>query len=322
MTSQPLTDRVHATPARTQRRERLSPRAREEIAGWLWTSPWLLGFFLFVFGPMVASLYLSFTKYAIGGTPQVIGLDNFVRALSGRDDLFWPSMGRTVEYAFVMVPIGIGLSLLAAMLLNQGLKGTSVFRTLFFLPSLTPIVAAAVIWRWLYQPDFGAINWLLWQLGVDEGPRWLTSPSLALPSLMLIGLWASVGGGAMVIFLAGLQGVPRELHDAAAIDGANAWQRFRNVTLPLMTPTIFFNLVIGIIAALKVFALAVLATQGGPNYATWFFNLHLYNNAFQFFEMGYASALAWIFFLLVVTLTFLNVRWSRSWVYYEGEERA
>jgi multiple sugar transport system permease protein len=300
----------------------LSPRAREEIAGWLWTSPWLLGFFLFVFGPMVASLYLSFTKYAIGGTPQVIGLDNFVRALSGKDDLFWPSMGRTVEYAFVMVPIGIGLSLLAAMLLNQGLKGTSVFRTLFFLPSLTPIVAAAVIWRWLYQPDFGAINWLLWQLGVDEGPRWLTSPSLALPSLMLIGLWASVGGGAMVIFLAGLQGVPRELHDAAAIDGANAWQRFRNVTLPLMTPTIFFNLVIGIIAALKVFALAVLATQGGPNYATWFFNLHLYNNAFQFFEMGYASALAWIFFLLVVTLTFLNVRWSRSWVYYEGEERA
>jgi multiple sugar transport system permease protein len=299
----------------------LSPRAREEIAGWLWTSPWLLGFFLFVFGPMVASLYLSFTKYAIGGTPQVVGLDNFVRALSGKDDLFWPSMGRTVEYAFVMVPIGIGLSLLAALLLNQGLKGTSVFRTLFFLPSLTPVVAAAVIWRWLYQPDFGAINWLLWQMGVDEGPRWLTSPSQALPSLMLIALWASVGGGAMVIFLAGLQSVPRELHDAAAIDGANAWQRFRNVTLPLITPTIFFNLVIGIIAALKVFALAVLATQGGPNYATWFFNLHLYNNAFQFFEMGYASALAWIFFLLVVTLTFLNVRWSRNWVHYEGEER-
>jgi len=300
----------------------LSPRAREEIAGWLWTSPWLLGFFLFVFGPMMASLYLSFTKYAIGGTPQVIGLDNFVRALSGKDDLFWPSMGRTVEYAFVMVPIGIGLSLLAATLLNQGLKGTAVFRTLFFLPSLTPVVAAAVIWRWLYQPDFGAINWLLWQLGVDEGPRWLTTPSMALPSLMLIALWASVGGGAMVIFLAGLQSVPRELHDAAAIDGANAWQRFRNVTLPLITPTIFFNLVIGIIAALKVFALAVLATQGGPNYATWFFNLHLYNNAFQFFEMGYASALAWIFFLLVVALTFLNVRWSRNWVHYEGEERA
>lgn len=299
----------------------MSLRAREEIAGWLWTSPWLLGFFLFVFGPMVASLYLSFTKYAIGGTPQFIGLDNFVRALSGKDDLFWPSMGRTVEYAMVMVPIGIGLSLLAATLLNQGLKGTAIYRTLFFLPSLTPVVAAAVIWRWLYQPDFGAINWLLWEMGVDEGPRWLTTPATALPSLMLIGLWTTVGGGAMVIFLAGLQSVPRELHDAAAIDGANAWQRFRNVTLPLITPTIFFNLVIGIIAALKVFALAVLATQGGPNYATWFFNLHLYNTAFQFFEMGYASALAWIFFLLVVSLTYLNVRWSRNWVHYEGGER-
>src|SRR5260370_4182281 len=159
-------------------------------------------------------------------------------------------MGRTVEYAFVMVPIGIGLSLLAAMLLNQGLKGTSVFRTLFFLPSLTPIVAAAVIWRWLYQPDFGAINWLLWQLGVDEGPRWLTSPSLALPSLMLIGLWASVCGGGMVLFLAGLQGVPRELHDAPAIDGANAWQPSPHVTPPPLTPTIFFILVTRLLTSL------------------------------------------------------------------------
>ena len=310
------------TAARTERRGgRLSLRAREEIAGWLWTSPWLIGFVLFVLGPMVISLYLSFTKYAVGSTPQFIGLDNFTRALSGKDDLFWPSMGRTIEYAFVMVPIGITLSLLAATLLNQGLKGTSIFRTLFFLPSLTPVVAAAVIWRWLYQPDFGAINWFLWELGVDEGPRWLTNPESALPSLMLIGLWASVGGGAMVIFLAGLQSVPRELHDAASIDGANAWQRFRNITLPMISPTIFFNLVIGIIAALKVFAVAILATQGGPNYATWFFNLHLYNNAFQFFEMGYASALAWIFFLLVVSLTYLNVRWSRNWVHYEGEVR-
>jgi multiple sugar transport system permease protein len=296
-------------------------RQREEIQGWLWTSPWLLGFFLFVLGPMLASLYLSLTKYAIGGTPQFVGLNNFARALSGGDDLFWPSMGRTVEYAFVMVPIGIGLSLLAATLLNQHLRGTAIYRTLFFLPSLTPVVAAAVIWRWLYQPQFGAINWLLWEIGVDEGPRWLSTPATALPSLMLIGLWLSVGGGAMVIFLAGLQSIPQELLDAAAIDGANAWQRFRSVTLPLLTPTIFFNLVIGIIAALKVFALAVLATQGGPNFATWFFNLHLYNNAFQFFEMGYASALAWIFFVLVVALTILNVRWSRNWVYYEGEAR-
>jgi multiple sugar transport system permease protein len=321
LTSQQSTERLHHSVARVQQRTGLSLRAREEISGWLWTSPWLIGFLLFVLGPMLISLYLSLTKYAIGSTPQFIGLDNFVRALSGKDDLFWPSMGRTVEYAFVMVPIGITLSLLVAILLNQGLKGTSIFRTLYFLPSLTPVVASAVIWRWLYQPNFGAINWLLWEFGVDEGPRWLNNPQSALPSLMIIGLWGSVGGGAMVIFLAGLQSVPRELHDAASIDGANAWQRFRSITLPMISPTMFFNLVIGIIAALKVFAVAVLATSGGPNYATWFFNLHLYNNAFQFFEMGYASALAWIFFLLVVTLTYLNVRWSRNWVHYEGEVR-
>jgi multiple sugar transport system permease protein len=299
----------------------LSLRTREEIQGWLWASPWLIGFFLFIFGPMIASLYLSFTHYAIGGTPQWIGLDNFHRALSGRDDLFWPSMSRTMQYAFVMVPVGITLSLLAAILLNQGLKATAFYRTLFFLPSLTPIVAAAILWRWLYQPEFGAINSLLWSVGV-QGPRWLADPTLALPALMIIGLWASIGGSRMVIFLAGLQGVPQELHEAASIDGANMWQRFRNVTLPLITPTIFFNLVIGIIAALKVFAVAMLATEGGPNYATWFFNLHLYHHAFQYFEMGYASALAWIFFILVVTLTYFNVRWSRRWVYYEGEERA
>lgn len=301
-------------------RRRLTSRRREAIAGWLWASPWLLGFFLFILGPMLASLYLSFTQYAIASPPEWVGLKNYLRALSGQDDLFWPSLGRTLRYAFVMVPIGISLSLLAALLLNQGLKGTVLFRTLFFLPSLTPVVAAAIIWRWLYQPEFGAINTLLWYLGI-QGPRWLADPDLALPSLMVVALWGSVGGGTMVIFLAGLQSVPQELIEAAAIDGASAWQRFRHVTLPMITPTIFFNLVIGVIGALKVFATPMLATGGGPNYATWFFNLHLYHHAFQYFEMGYASALAWIFFVLVVTFTYLNVRWSRHWVYYEGEER-
>ena len=310
---------IPATPG--QVRAGLSMRQREEINGWLWASPWLLGFFLFTFGPMLASLYLSFTRFSITNVPIWLGLDNYVRALTGADDLFWPSMGRTLTWAFVMVPIGIGLSFLAAALLNQGLKGTVIFRTLFFLPSLTPVVAAALLWRWLYHPEFGGINYLLLQMGI-EGPRWLSSPSTAMQSLMLVALWGAVGGSTMIIFLAGLQGIPIELHEAASIDGANAWQRLRAITLPLMTPTIFFNLIIGIIAALKVFATAMVATGGGPNYATWFFNLHLYYNAFQYFEMGYASALAWIFFVLVVSLTYLNVRWSRRWVHYEGEERA
>lgn len=301
-------------------RRGVSLRGREEIQGWLYATPWILGFLLFTFGPMLASFYLSFNKYTVGGAPEWLALENYARAISGKDDLFWPSMGRTVRYAFVMVPIGISLSLLAALLLNQQLKATVLFRTLFFLPSLTPVVASAIIWRWLYQPEFGAINWLLSGIGI-EGPKWLGSPDLAMPSLMIIGLWGSIGGGTMIIFLAGLQGVPQELQEAAAIDGANTFQRFWAVTVPMITPTIFFNLVIGIIGALKVFAVSMVATGGGPNYATWFFNLHLYYNAFQYFDMGYASSLAWIFFILVVTLTYLNVRWSSRWVYYEGEAK-
>ncbi len=295
-------------------------RRSEEIQGWLYASPWIIGFLLFTLGPMLASLFLSFNKYTVGSTPEWLGLANFVRALSGKDDLFWPSLGRTFRYALIMVPVGISLSLLAALLLNQALKGTVIFRTLFFLPSLTPVVASAILWRWLYQPEFGAINWLLGLVGID-GPKWMGSPDWAMPALMIIGLWSTIGGGTMIIFLAGLQGVPQELHEAASIDGAGPVQRFFSVTLPLMTPTIFFNLVIGVIAALKVFAVSVVATNGGPNYATWFYMLHLYYNGFQYFDMGYASALAWIFFAVVVTLTFLNVRSSGRWVYYEGEDK-
>ncbi|MCC6627303.1 MAG: sugar ABC transporter permease [Chloroflexi bacterium] len=305
-----------------QARTGLSMRTHEAISGWLWASPWVLGFLIFTLGPMVWSFYLAFTRYSITNTPVWVGLDNFTRALSGDDSLFWGSMQRTLTWAFVMVPIGIGLSFLVAVLLNQKLRGTVAFRTVFFLPSLTPIVALALIWRWLYHPEFGGINYLLWELFRIEGPKWLSDSSTAMPALMIAALWATIGGATMIIFLAGLQGVPIELHEAASIDGATAWHRLRHITLPLMTPTIFFNLVVGIIAALKVFALSMVATGGGPNYATWFFNLHLYQSAFQNFEFGYASALAWIFFVLVVTLTYINVRSSRRWVYYEGEDRA
>jgi multiple sugar transport system permease protein len=293
-------------------------RRREELAGILFASPWMIGFLLFTFGPMLASLYLGFTQYSIANPPKWVGFDNFVRALSGADRLFWSSLQRTATYAIVMVPLSIGGSLLAALLLNQGLKLSSVFRTLFFLPSLTPIVASAVLWRWLFQPEFGAINTFLGWFKID-GPRWFADPNLAMPSLMVMALWAAVGGRTMVIFLAGLQGVPAELHEAAQIDGANIWQRFRAVTLPMLTPTIFFNLVLGVIAALQTFGSALVATNGGPNYATWFYILHLYQTAFQNVEMGYGSALAWIFFVIVVTLTYLNVRLSRRWVYYESE---
>ena len=297
-----------------------SARRREALTGWLWSSPWILGFFIFTFGPMVASLFLSFTDYTISNTPSWVGFDNFSRALSGRDDLFWSSLIRTFNYALIMVPLGICGSLLAATALNHGLTGTSVFRTFFFLPSLTPVVASALIWAWLYNTNYGILNYFLKQVGI-AGPRWLQDPDSAMGSLIIVALWSTIGGSTMIIFLAGLQGVPRELYEAAEIDGASAIQRFLAVTLPMISPTIFFNLVIGVISALKVFALPIIMTDGGPNYATWFFIVHLYREGFQNYDMGYASALAWVFMIIVVTLTLANTRLSSRWVYYEGDDR-
>ncbi len=304
------------------RAQHKSRRARaENIAGWLWSSPWILGFFIWTLGPMIYSLYLSFTKYSISSAPSWIGWSNFQHALSGADSLFWPSLIRTFTWAVIVVPLSLSGSLLTAILLNQRLKGTPIFRTLFFLPSLTPSVALALLWQWLFQPDFGPINYLLSKAGMVHTPLWLSSQYTAMPSLMIMTLWGAIGGGTMIIFLAGLQGVPSELYEAANMDGAGSLSRFFHVTLPMITPTIFFNLVIGIIGALRTFATAFVATNGGPHYATWFYILHLYNTAFQSFDMGYASALAWIFFVIVIFFTTINVRLSRHWVYYEGEAR-
>lgn len=313
-----------AAPPLAPPRGRSSSRQarRENIAGWLWTSPWILGFVLWTLGPMIYSLYLAFTRYSIARPAEWIGLTNFVTALSGQDSLFWPSLLRTFIWAGVMVPLSLAGSLTSALLLNQGLKGTSVFRTLYFLPSLTPAVASAILWRFLFQPDFGPINYVLRSLGVQSPPLWFSDARLAMPSLMIMTLWAAVGGSTMLIFLAGLQWVPQELNEAASIDGAGRWARFRNVTLPMITPTLFFNLVIGIIAALRTFTTAFVATNGGPSYATWFYILHLYQSAFQNFDFGYASALAWIFFVIVISLTLLNNWFSRRWVYYEGDSKA
>jgi len=269
---------------------------------------------------MVWSLYMAFTHYSITGVSEWVGLQNFTRALSGQDSLFWPSLLRTLSWAFIMVPLSLFGSLMAALLLNQGLKGTSIFRVLFFLPSLTPAVAAAVLWRWLYNPDFGVFNTLLRRVGVTQPPLWFSDERWAMPSLIIMTLWGAIGGATMIIFLAGLQGVPVELHEAAEMDGASRVRRFFSVTLPLISPTIFFNLLIGVIGALRTFTTAFVATGGGPHYATWFYILHLYQTAFQGLEFGYASALAWIFFVIVVSLTLVNVRLSKRWVYYEGGE--
>lgn len=294
-------------------------RQHEALAGYLLLSPWLLGIILFVAGPMATSAVLSFTKYDIVRTPEWIGLKNFVDIFT-RDRLFWPSMRLTFQYALILVPFALVGSLLAALSLNQALKGTALYRTFFFLPHLTPIVAAAVLWGWLFNPDVGPINHLLrtW-FDMADPPGWFRSPQWAFWGLIIMAMWGAIGGNSMLIFLAGLQGVPQELYEAASIDGAGAATKFWNITLPMLTPTIFFNMVLGIIGALKVFAAAFVATEGGPAYATWFYALHIYTRAFKYFEMGYASALAWIFFFIMLVLTWIQFQGSKRWVYYAGE---
>jgi multiple sugar transport system permease protein len=293
-------------------------QARDALWGYVFLLPWLVGLIVFWLGPIIMSFGLSFTEYDAISAPRFIGLDNYAKAFSG-DQLFWPSILRTFEYSAVVVPLSLIGSLSLALLLNRGIRGTYIFRALFFVPSLTPAVALALLWSWLLQPEIGPINDGLKMLGIT-GPAWLASQYWALPSIIIINLWASMGGNTMLIFLAGLQGVPQELHEAASLDGAGRWAKFRHITLPMISPTFFFNLVLGVIGALKVFSTAYVATQGGPAYATWFFALHIYQQAFAFFKMGYGSALAWIFVVMLLVFTYFQIVLARRWVYYAGGE--
>ncbi len=304
------------TTGSAPRRKLSKATIRQNVLGYLWISPWLLGFLFFTLGPMVASLGFSFTNYRIINDARWIGLDNYIYALV-EDDLFWPSLGKTFYFVLVSVPLGLFGSLLLAMLLNIRLRGETIFRTLFFLPSLTPLAAAAILWIWILHPQVGLVNYLLSLMGVS-GPAWLGSTRWALPSIILITLWTSIGGGRMIIFLAGLQGVPQELYEAAEIDGAGSWAKFRRVTLPMISPALFFNLILGIIGALQVFTTAFITTRGGPGRATWFFALHIYTNAFEYFDMGYASALAILLFLILLIFTLIQLRLSDRWVFYAG----
>lgn len=292
-------------------------QTQRALWGYLFALPWILGLIVFWGGPILFSFYYSFTNYEVIGTPSWVGLDNYVRAFT-KDDLFWPSLWRTFKFTFIYAPSAIIGALLLATMLNQKLKGTNVYRTVFFMPHLIPAVALAVVWIFLLAPKLGPINLMLRNIGVENPPAWLASRDTALYSLTMISIWAAVGGNTMLIFLAGLQGVPQELYEASDIDGASSVRKFWHVTLPLMTPTIFFNIVLIIIAALKVFNTAWVATKGGPSYATWFFALHIYTEAFQYFRLGYGSALAWVLAVILIFFTWLQVFYSRRWVHYEG----
>ena len=296
---------------------RMSPaRRKEALAFYLCIAPWLIGFLIFQLGPMIASLVFSFTRYNIAQPMVFVGLSNYLRALSGRDLLFWHALRITATYAVVTVPLRLILGFVLALLLNHDIPGVSFWRTLYYLPSVLTGVAVAVLWMLIFRPNFGVLNHLLSIVGI-EGPAWLYEKNWALPALMIMSMWG-VGGG-MVIYLAGLQGIPTTLYEAATIDGATLWHRLLHVTLPMMSPIIFFNLVRGIIGTFQVFTSAYVMTAGGPQNATFFYSLHLYNSAFLQMRMGYASMLAWVLFAIILVFTLLTVRSSAAWVYYEGE---
>lgn len=304
-----------------QARRRRPPIVRQEaIYAYIFLAPWIIGFLVFVAGPMVASLVLSFTQYDISNPPIFIGLQNFHHAFR-LDPQFWPSLVRTFTYALLTVPTSVFGALFVALLVNQRLKATNLFRTIFFLPHLTPIVASIYVWTWLLNPGFGLVNEVIFRLFHVQGPNWFGSTTWAIPSLALIALWGTIGGNLMLIFLAGLQGVPKDLYEVAELDGAGTWDRFWHVTLPMISPTLFFNSVLAIIGALQSFTPAFVATNGGPAYATTFYALQIYNTAFSFGEFGYACALAWLFFIVLVFFTYVQFQSSRRWVYYAGEVR-
>ena len=299
-------------------RRELAPRKRwQNIYGYLFLTPWLIGFLGLFIGPGLTSLYLSLTKYDVLSPPEFIGFANYVKMFTD-DPLFWPSLTRTAYYAGVGVPLGVLGSMFLAILLNNKIRALPAYRTLFFVPSLVPIVASVVLWKWLLNDDFGVINQGLRNLGMADPPGWFGDRRWAIPSLIMMGLWQGIGGTRMIIFLAGLQGIPEELYEAASIDGASAWAKLWNVTLPLLTPTIFFNMILGIIGGLQTFTAAFVATEGGPGFATWFFSLHLYKQAFDYWNMGYAASLAWFFALIIVSLTIFQMRMSSRWVFYYG----
>ena len=292
-------------------------RRREALFAYLFISPWLLGFIIWEVGPMIASLVLSLTKYNITSPPIFVGLANYKRAFT-EDPLFWHSLKVTATYAAFAVPLGLILGFTVALLLNFDIPGVSIWRTVYYLPSVISGVAVAILWQFIFQPQFGILNTLLKMVGL-KGPEWLYSTTWVLPAFIIMSLWG-IGGG-MVIYLAGLQGIPTALYESAQIDGANWWQQLWKITLPMMTPTIFFNLVMGLIGTFQIFTSAYVMTQGGPMYASLFYNLYLYNNAFVFFEMGYASMLAWALLAIILILTLLTIKSSAAWVYYEGELR-
>jgi multiple sugar transport system permease protein len=288
---------------------------REEIEGYLFISPWLIGFIIFTLFPIALSIYLSFTDYKYVSAPKWIGLENYERALF-KDPLFWHTLKTTLMFAAMSLPLNLILSLGVALLLNFRGFGMNIYRAIFYLPAVLPAVAVSILWLWILNPKYGIINQMLAWFGI-KGPSWLFDPQWALFALVIMSLWGF--GQAMIIYLAGLQNINSEFYDAAKVDGAGEVTTFWKITIPLISPVIFFTLVMGIIGSFQVFVQAYIMTDGGPANSTLFYMLYLYQNAFSFFKAGYASALAWLLFIIILLFSLLIIRTSSVWVYYEGE---
>jgi multiple sugar transport system permease protein len=287
---------------------------REEIAGYIWVSPWLLGFLGLTALPLIASLVLGLTDWNGTGTLRWVGLANYEKIFTG-DPVFWQSLKVTAIFAVLYLPLSLVLGFALAMLMNQPLKGIRLLRTIYYVPSVLSGVAVSILWAFIFNKNYGVFDWLLGLVHVAPVP-WLTSSFWVIPALVVMQLWGV--GGSMIIYLAGIQSVPTELYEAARVDGAGWWRRLRTVTLPMTSPTILFNLILGLIGTFQVFTQAYIITQGGPNYASLFYALDIYDTAFQDLRLGYASALATILFAIIVVVSAVVFRWSRSWVYYAG----
>jgi multiple sugar transport system permease protein len=300
---------------------RLSPLRRQHRRDfWLFLSPWIIGFVLFGAGPIIASLFLSFTDYDIFNRPNWVGMANYHKLLAD-DPLIYKALWNTLFYTVFAVPLGAASALLMAVLLNQKIRGVSIWRTVYYLPTVVSGVAMAVLWRWIFNPEVGLLNTLLrplLRLFNLPDPSWLVDPHLIKPAYVMMSMWGV--GGSMIIFLAGLQSIPRHLYEAAEIDGAGRWGQFRHVTLPMLTPAVFFVLTMGIIGSFQIFTQAYVMTGRGTDNAALYYVLYLFDQAFRYFRMGYAAAMAWALFVVVLAVTVIQFRLARRWVYYEGGE--
>ena len=293
-------------------------KRREALWFYAIISPWVIGFLIFTAGPILYSLYLSFTNWDLFSAPEFVAFDNFVRLFT-RDRVFGKALYNTFYFAFLSVPINMTLSLAMAYLLNKRLQGMRLFRTVFYIPSVVPVVALSLLFMWVFAPDTGLLNRGLALIGID-GPPWLLDPMWVKPALIVMGLWGV--GGSMILLLAGMQGIPSELYEAAEIDGAGEGSLFFRITLPMLSPVIFFNLIMGIIGSLQTFSQVYILTSGGPNNASTMMVPYLFDHAFQYYRMGYASTIAWVLFAIIMAFTMLVIRSSSAWVFYESEVKA